>query len=193
MFLVCFAVEADLRYERLYAYLQDDVTKKRPSIDLVLSLLAPSMAAKFAARSYFSESAPLFRHHLLEQIEDPSQPHQPLLAKFLKIDGRVVKYLLDSDELDARIQPYATLRDPQAHRDVLLVDDDAKRCIEKFIQNSASAGEVIIYYKVPTVPANGARQRPCVGNLAGGFDCGSRAVNSGRRCIICEGLTFCST
>ena len=147
--LVCFAVEADLRYERLYAYLQDDVTKKRPSVDLVLSLLAPSMEAKFAARSCFAESAPLFRHHLLEQIEDPSQPHQPLLAKYLKIDGRIVKYLLDSDELDARIQPSAMLRDPQAHRDVLLVDDDAKRCIEKFIQNSASAGEVIIYLQGP--------------------------------------------
>src|SRR5215467_8914593 len=118
--LVCFAVEADLRYERLYAYLQDDVTKKRPSIDLVLSLLAPSMEAKFAARSHFTEGAPLLRHHLLEQIEDPSQPHQPLLAKYLKVDGRIVRYLLGSDELDPRIQPYAMLRDPQVHRDQLL-------------------------------------------------------------------------
>jgi AAA+ superfamily predicted ATPase len=147
--LVCFAAEADLRYERLYAYLQDDVTKKRPSVDLVLSLLAPSMEAKFAARSCFAESAPLFRHHLLEQIEDPSQPHQPLLAKYLKVDGRIVNYLLGSDELDARIQPYATLRDAQVGRDVLLVDGDAKRGIEKFVQNSASAREVIIYLQGP--------------------------------------------
>ena len=147
--LVCFAVEADLRYERLYAYLQDDVTKKRPSVDLVLSLLAPSMEAKFAARSCFGDSAPLLRHHLLEQIEDPSQPHQPLLAKYLKVDGRIVRYLLGSDELDPRLQPYAMLRDPQVHRDALLVDDDAKRGIEKFIQNSASAGEAIIYLQGP--------------------------------------------
>jgi SpoVK/Ycf46/Vps4 family AAA+-type ATPase len=147
--LVCFAVEADLRYERLYAYLQDDVTKKRPSIDLVLSLLAPSMEAKFAARSHFAEGAPLFRHHLLEQIEDPSQPHQPLLAKYLKVDGRIVKYLMNSDELDARVQSYAMVRVPQVHRDVLLVDGDAKRGIEKFIQNSPNAGEVIISLQGP--------------------------------------------
>ena len=147
--LVCFAVEADLRYERLYAYLQDDVTKKRPSIDLVLSLLAPSMEAKFAARSYFTEGAPLFRHYLLEQIEDPSQPHQPLLAKYLKVDGRIVKYLMNSDELDARVQSYAMLRVPQVHRDVMLVDGDAKRGIEKFVQNSANAGEVIISLQGP--------------------------------------------
>ena len=34
MLLLAFAPELDLRYERLYAYLQDDVTKKRPTIDL---------------------------------------------------------------------------------------------------------------------------------------------------------------
>ena len=39
--LICLAPELDLRYERLYAYLQDDVTKKRPSVDLVLNLLCP--------------------------------------------------------------------------------------------------------------------------------------------------------
>jgi SpoVK/Ycf46/Vps4 family AAA+-type ATPase len=147
--LVCFAVEADLRYERLYAYLQDDVTRKRPSVDLALSLLAPSMETKFAARSCFAESAPLFRHHLLEQIEDPSQPHQPLLAKYLKLDGRIVNYLLGSDELDARIQPYAMLRDPQVRCDMMLVDGDAKSSIEKFIQKSAGAAEVIIYLQGP--------------------------------------------
>ncbi|MBZ0309198.1 MAG: ATP-binding protein, partial [Anaerolineae bacterium] len=37
--LVALAPEVDLRYERLYAYLQDDVTRKRPCVDLVLNLL----------------------------------------------------------------------------------------------------------------------------------------------------------
>jgi hypothetical protein len=36
--LICLAAEIDLRYERLYAYLQDDVTKKCPSVDLALSI-----------------------------------------------------------------------------------------------------------------------------------------------------------
>src|SRR5262245_2591441 len=39
LLLVALAPELDLRYERLYAYLQDDVTRKRPSIDLTLNLL----------------------------------------------------------------------------------------------------------------------------------------------------------
>ena len=79
--LVCLAVEVDLRYEKLYAYLNDDVTKKRPSVELVLHLLTPSAEAAFGARNYFTAQSPLFRNHLLELFEDPSQPHPPLLAK----------------------------------------------------------------------------------------------------------------
>src|SRR5438045_1134532 len=38
-FLICLAPTLDLRYERLYGYLQDDVTRRRPSVNLVLDLL----------------------------------------------------------------------------------------------------------------------------------------------------------
>ena len=48
--LVCLAPEIDPRYERLYAYLHDDITKKRPSVDLVLNLLCISLEEKIAAR-----------------------------------------------------------------------------------------------------------------------------------------------
>src|SRR6266508_4923849 len=37
--LICLAPQFDLRYERLYGYLQDDVTRKRPTVNLVLDLL----------------------------------------------------------------------------------------------------------------------------------------------------------
>src|SRR5262249_44337286 len=52
--LGCLAVEMDLRYEKLYAYLQDDVTKKRPSVGLVLNLLAPTTAAVVGARRHLT-------------------------------------------------------------------------------------------------------------------------------------------
>jgi hypothetical protein len=107
--LLCLAVELDLRYERLFAYLQDDVTRKRPSVDLVLNLLVAGSEAKVAARSRFLAGSRLLRHQLLYLCEDPSQPHPPLLAQFLKIDPRIVDYLLGSDDLDERIQPFALL------------------------------------------------------------------------------------
>ena len=37
--LICLAPELDLRYEKLYSYLQNDVTRKRPTVDLMMRLL----------------------------------------------------------------------------------------------------------------------------------------------------------
>jgi SpoVK/Ycf46/Vps4 family AAA+-type ATPase len=124
--LVCLAPELDLRYERLYAYLQDDVTRKRPSVDLALNLLCPSQEAKLSARQRLAPSAPLARHGILQLFDDPSQPQPPLLSKYLKVDERVVSYLLGSDELDARLAPFARFIQPRARMDELLLPADLK-------------------------------------------------------------------
>lgn len=110
--LICLASELDLRYERLYAYLQDDVTKKRPSVDLVLNLLSDSYEAKLEARRRFSPESPLVRAQLVQVFDDPSQQQPPLLSRYLKASERVVSYLLGSDEVDATVRPYVELREP---------------------------------------------------------------------------------
>ena len=42
--LICLLPELDLEYQRVYAYLQDDVTQKSPTVNLVLQLLCESFA-----------------------------------------------------------------------------------------------------------------------------------------------------
>jgi SpoVK/Ycf46/Vps4 family AAA+-type ATPase len=107
--LIGLAPELDLRYERLFAYLQDDMAQRRPTVDLTLNLLCPSFEAKLAARARFTPAGPLLRHRLIELFEDPSRPRAPLLGKHLKVDDRIVGYLLGSDDLDAALAPYAHL------------------------------------------------------------------------------------
>lgn len=128
--LICLAPEIDLRYERLYAYLQDDVTKKRPSVDLVLNLLCNSLEGKLRNRQHFTDGSSLIKHNLLNLIADPSQ--QPtLLSRFLKVDERIASFLLDSNGLDSNILPYAELFQPeQSSRksiDDLILPDELKR------------------------------------------------------------------
>ena len=36
--LICMAPELDTKYERLYGYMQNDATKKQPSVDLILKI-----------------------------------------------------------------------------------------------------------------------------------------------------------
>ena len=131
--LICLAPEIDLRYERLYAYLQDDITRKRPSVDLVLNLLSPTFEAKLASRQRFAPQAPLVKHGLLSLFDDPSQQQPPLLGKYLKADERVVSYLFESDELDARLLPYAQCVSPCARIDDLLLPADLKRRLVSLI------------------------------------------------------------
>ncbi len=107
--LIALAPDIDLRYERLYAYLQDDVTRKRPTVDLVLNLLCPDVGAKILRRQHFAPNAPLMQHHLVHLVADPNQVHPPLLAHNLKLDEQLVRVLLGGDSVDSRIQPVAEL------------------------------------------------------------------------------------
>jgi len=107
--LICLAIELDLRYERLYAYLQDDVTKKKPCVDLVLNLLQLSAAEKLKGMQSFYEHAPLLSNNLVVFSSDPAQPDQPLLAKSLKLNTRIAHYLLGSDAIDEKIRSTVTM------------------------------------------------------------------------------------
>ncbi|HEX2222604.1 MAG TPA: hypothetical protein VHN15_00205, partial [Thermoanaerobaculia bacterium] len=125
--LIALAPEVDLRYERLFAYLQDDVTKRRPSVDLALNLLCPDLEAKLAARVHFGDHAPLVRHRLIRLFDDPSRPQPPLLARYLKVEERVAAWLLGADDLDARLAPFARRVEPAARLAGLVLPEEWKR------------------------------------------------------------------
>ena len=147
--LICLAVELDLRYERLYAYLQDDVTKKRPSVDLVCNLLVSSLEKKFGALGRFGANSPIFRNDLLELIEDANQPHSPLLAKYLKVNNRIVQFLIGSDELDEKIQAVAVILGIERDGCAILVNDEVKHRLDHFVDNSPNTGGVVVYLRGP--------------------------------------------
>ncbi len=147
--LICLAVELDLRYERLYAYLQDDVTKKRPSVDLVLNLLRRSAEDKIAVRRYFTGQAPLLRYQLLEPVEDPSQPRQSLLATFLAVDKRITSYLLGSDQPDDGIQSYLQGCVARKQIDPLLVDQKTRQQLVNYLQSCMASQTIMVHLRGP--------------------------------------------
>ena len=70
LLLIALAPELDRRYERLYSYLQDDVTRRRPGVELTLNLLADTFADRVALRRILTPDAPLVRYDLISTFPD---------------------------------------------------------------------------------------------------------------------------
>jgi len=107
--IVALAPEVDLRYERIYAYLQNDVTRRRPTVDLALNLLCSSVDEKLARRAHFAADSPIIRHCLIHLIPDPNQLRPPLLAHYIEVDDQIIRLLLNQRGLDRRLAPYCQL------------------------------------------------------------------------------------
>ena len=129
--LIALAPEIELRFEKLYAYLQDDVTKRRPSIDMTLRLLCPGLAAQVAARRSFDAEGPLLKYRLIEFTDDNQNRQASLLSRSIKLDEGIVSYLLGEDRLDARLRHIATIE--QDYEQWLTVgdnEDETDRLVE---------------------------------------------------------------
>ncbi len=111
--LICLTPTLDLRYERLYGYLQDDVTRKRPSVNLVLDLLCEPGTERLLRLSHFADDAPLFRYHILERVSEPGPGKPPLLSQTLGVDEAIVAWLLGDYQPHADLGAHAILLRPE--------------------------------------------------------------------------------
>jgi len=124
--LIGLAPEIDLKYEKIYAYLQNDVTKKRPGIDLVLNLLCPTIEEKIKARAYFSPAAALLNNHLVHLVEGQVESGSSTISSFIKIDERIINFLLGLDEIDLKIRNFSYLLKPRRSFEDLILPEDFK-------------------------------------------------------------------
>ncbi|MEU6920196.1 ATP-binding protein [Streptomyces sp. NPDC046631] len=96
--LIALVPDLDDRFEAFYGYLNDDVTRRRPSIGLALGLCGLSPADQ-VARGRLSARAPLREGRLL-LAEDLDRP---FLSRALRVPDRVTAHLLGDDTPDPRL------------------------------------------------------------------------------------------
>src|SRR6202521_5122350 len=103
LLLIAMALDVDARVERLYGYLQDDVSRRRASVGLGLELCGlPSSSAY--ARSRLAPGAPQVNEYLV-QVEENDRP---VLTRPLRVPDRVAAHLLGSDIPDAVVAALAS-------------------------------------------------------------------------------------
>lgn len=141
--IVALGPELDLRYERIYSYLQDDVTRRRPTVSLALDLLCASAEQKLERRAHFAATAPLLRHRLLEWVDDPHRPHPSLLSSSFEADQQIVRCLLGDNGLDSRLARCSQLFVPDVSLDAAGLDPSAAARLRSVIERSVLGGEAL--------------------------------------------------
>jgi hypothetical protein len=102
--VICLAPELRRKYDTLYAYVQDDITRKKPSVDLVLDLICPSEEERWRRLALLSDHGTLARQGILHTVEDTRSPSGSSgLARFLSLDPQILHYLLGDNALDERL------------------------------------------------------------------------------------------
>jgi len=134
--LLCLAPELDPAFERLYAYVQDDVTRKHTTPHLALTLFGSKREGGLEARNSFLPESPL-RRFLLVSLEPGALPGSAQGARPISLDGRIADYLRGINRPDERVsellRPMPPVPIPQLHHD--LVDR-----LQHFIESGARQG-----------------------------------------------------
>jgi ATPase family associated with various cellular activities (AAA) len=100
LLLIALLPDLDSRFERLYGYLNDDVTRRRATVGMALELAGcPPMSS--AGRGRLRPSGPLVDLGLV-LVEDRDRP---FLTRSLRVPDRVAAHLLGDDLPDAALAP----------------------------------------------------------------------------------------
>ncbi|MEA2174266.1 MAG: hypothetical protein QOD00_1858 [Blastocatellia bacterium] len=176
LMIIALAPELDLRYERVYAYLQDDVTRRHPSVDLALNLLCSTAEAKLARRAHFGSDAPLVQHGLVQLLADPAHLRPPLLSHYIKLEDQVVRFLLGQKSLDARLVSCCRLISPSASLASLHVSEEVKRALPVLLAETSKSGQPLkLYFQGP----KGARKMQAAEAIAQKSKCALLIVDVG--------------
>jgi hypothetical protein len=98
--MLALAPELDSRFQRLYGFAQDDVTRRWLTVDLASCVLGGDSKRRFQVRRRFGAEAPLIRHGLIRVLAEPAVG---LLGAQVKLDEQILRLLIGEEVLDERV------------------------------------------------------------------------------------------
>jgi hypothetical protein len=146
LIVVALAPEVDVRYERLYAFLQDDVSRRMPSVDLALNLVCRTAGEKLGRRAHFASDAPLVHHELIELVAGSGGAMPSLLGQFVRLDDTVIRYLLRQRGVDPRLRQVGLLLEPGATSASVPLSREEQQGLAALVADAHAVGEHLVVY-----------------------------------------------
>jgi len=109
----CVAPDMDVQFHRCLAFLQNDVGKKRPSVQL-LALLCEGLRGVLDACVLLGPTAPLARHRLLLLPQRSAGSGVPLALQQPLVPSQIVDFLSGQDRVDEGLDPFVRLVRPRS-------------------------------------------------------------------------------
>ncbi|HEY90607.1 MAG TPA: ATP-binding protein [Dehalococcoidia bacterium] len=141
--------EVALRYQKLFAYLNDDISRKIPTIDMALQCFQNTFNEKTNSRRAFLSGSSLMTNYLIQLEEDSPANYRPLLARGFKVDDRVVNYLLGSDNIDTHLSNYVKRIDPTVMLEELVLNKEQKDTLKQLSNQLTRQSHTLIYLEGP--------------------------------------------
>jgi hypothetical protein len=98
LLILCLAPEISRRYEKLYAFLNNDESNcKQPTVDLALRLFCRSDGEWRKARNTISATSPLIKRKIIQLYLPENSTARSFLAKAMLLSEKAATYLLSED------------------------------------------------------------------------------------------------
>ena len=149
--LLAIAPEIDLKYETLFAYLNNDVTRKWPTFGLALRVAAGITGQGTEVRGCLLPEAKLFGSGLLQPVNAAGDRRSWLATAFAAAPP-VSQYLANAASLDPRLAPFVQLQDVSLDWQRLSIDAEVKNALYNFSRRMVTAKS-----RWPAVVLAGAR------------------------------------
>ncbi|WP_179232860.1 AAA family ATPase [Paenibacillus rigui] len=133
--MVAAAVELDRKYERIFGFLQDDLTAKLPNISLVLQLVCRTPEEHRSARMAFAPTGKLSRYFFPREESEPAG--RSMLSRPVALDRRMAMFLLDSGAFDEGLKPVASMHYPDETLPTLRVHQEVQDRLQAYLRQSA--------------------------------------------------------
>ena len=148
--LLAVAPELDLKYETLYAYLNNDITRKWPTCDLALRILASARNKMVQHRRYLQPDAALIKEGLIRLIP-PSGDRPRWLASGLTVPGVVVNFLFGERVVDPELNGAVELRiSVQEWNNVPISEPmrtGLRRCAQSLKEDPQRSGQPLLVFE----------------------------------------------
>ena len=110
--LLSVAPEIDAGFETLCSYAQNDVTRRRPTVGLILRLLEENTTHSLGLRALFSPRGHLLQTPLLRFCDEAPERGLSLLSQAVRPEERIIDFLLEHTEIDGRLRLFTRALEP---------------------------------------------------------------------------------